>query len=575
MTFILFEMFFRIFLLFLLMEGGRRFIDILLHFQRYSYVTQNNYQHFLANPVTLIGLLFALLVLLLLVLYESCGLFLLFDAGRCGVQVSLSELMVLSFHQTLDFIKRYPLKWILYMLLCVPNLYLHLLVWEVDRTRFVEIVAGDICELIGIPAFVLILVTCLLFAMFFSLAVPFRVFGKEEPFGKNMISYEVGKGNQTKHILSGIFLHLRVFLAAGACFAALVALCVEYIRIFKASNRYVSDAMVYGSNLKLLFGILVGILGTVTILGYIHSVYAETQEFCIDWTVKRQARNSKMLLASVCLITFFILSFESRHFIPNTAEAQDYLEISAHRGGAKFAPENTMAAIQFAIDCKADYAEIDVQETADGVLVLSHDSYLGRTANVKKFIWEVTYAETQEMEVGSHFNPVFEGEKIPTLQEVIEACRGKIRLNIEIKSNKHNQDIVEKVVDLIRQEQYETNCIVTSMDYKFLKQIKELYPEVVTGYTLNMEYGEIEKLEAVDVYSIKYTYLTRELVDRIHTMGRQVYAWTANSRRAIRWAIDTGVDNIITDNPDLVRKELLREYDAVPSFVSLFKYAIQ
>lgn len=574
-TFLLYEMVFRIFLIFLFTEGGGRIIEGLLNFMGYSYVTRNNYVSFLKHPSVILGLAFALILILFLILFEISGIFLLIDAGKHDTKVSLADILALSWRRSTGFIRQYPMDWIFYMLLCLPNLYLHMLVWEVGRARLIDIVAEDICNIIGIPMFVIILVAYMILAIIFSLGIPFRLFGKAAPFGPGPIAFSIKKGKKLKYVLESLFLHLRVFIAAASVFFPAVGICVFMIRTFRPINHYVSDAMFYGSILKLLLGIIIGFLGTVTIIGYLYSVYSENEDSCIDWTTVRHVRKPKAVIFLVILITGAILSYEGTRFIPNTIDTQEYLEISAHRGGAKFAPENTLAAIQYSIDVKSDYAEIDVQETADGEIVLLHDNWLGRTTGERKYIWDVTLEEVQKLDAGSSFSTKFKGERIPTLAEVLEVCRGKMRLNIEIKSNGHNADIVEKVLVIIHEAKFESNCVVTSMDYKILREIKELSPEVITGYTLPMVYGKMNDLEAADFFSIKHTYISEYVVNRAHEMGKQVCAWTTNSRKDIRKVIDCGVDNVITDNPELVRKELMGEYDTIPKFLSLVKYAIQ
>ncbi|GKT32798.1 glycerophosphodiester phosphodiesterase, partial [Aduncisulcus paluster] len=97
----------------------------------------------------------------------------------------------------------------------------------------------------------------------------------------------------------------------------------------------------------------------------------------------------------------------------------------------------------------ADYAEIDVQQTRDGHLVLLHDSSFKRTTGVNETVWDMTLEEIRTLDAGSHFDERFAGEPVPTLEEAIEAAKGKIKLNIEIKVNGHETDIERQVVEEI------------------------------------------------------------------------------------------------------------------------------
>ena len=131
------------------------------------------------------------------------------------------------------------------------------------------------------------------------------------------------------------------------------------------------------------------------------------------------------------------------------------------------APENTVSALKSSIECGADMAEIDVQETKDGELILLHDDSLKRTAGVKKNVWEMKLAEIKKLDAGTSFHERYRGEKIPTLEEVLNFCKGKLDLNIEIKYNGKNKGIVNKVVRAIREAGFEEHCVVTSMNYQF------------------------------------------------------------------------------------------------------------
>ncbi|MDO4617708.1 MAG: glycerophosphodiester phosphodiesterase family protein [Lachnospiraceae bacterium] len=573
-VFLLFEIQFRIILVFLFSKGLNEIIDFLLHFQGYSYVTQNNYANFLKQPTVLIGLFLAAVVLMLLVLYECYGLFLLFDAGNRNQKVTLPQIYQLAGRYTASFIRKYPIRWIFFMFLCFPNLYLHLLIWEVERARFIDIVAANICERIGIPLFAAILVLLLIVSIIYSLTLPYKLFGKEIPFSTGFHAFVEKRKRQIKAVTSSVFLHLRVFLGTAVLYLLLVVLCVFLIRSFRPVTRYVSDTLFYASILRILIGLVIGFFGTVTITGYQYLVFRNTEESCISWEQAKPAVRPVLTKTLVLLAAGAILVYEGITYIPDTTASQDYLEITAHRGGAKFAPENTLAAIQYSIDTKSDYAEIDVQETADGEIILLHDNWLARTTGLKQAVWNTTYEEIRDLDAGSFFSSRFAGERIPTLREAITACRGKLRLNIEIKSNGHNPGIAEKVLAIVQEENFLPNCVITSMDYSLLKQIKELCPEAVTGYTLSMVYGRVEDMEAADFYSVKYTFVNRRLVERIHEMGKLICAWTTNTRASIRKTIDAGVDNVITDNPELVRKELLGEYDVIPSFRSMIRYMI-
>ena len=125
--------------------------------------------------------------------------------------------------------------------------------------------------------------------------------------------------------------------------------------------------------------------------------------------------------------------------------------VTAHRGLHQRAPENTAASIREAIAAGADYAEIDVQLSKDGVLVVTHDSDFSRMAGIARKVWDLTYAEIRAIPLGAEAAPEFRNEPAPTLDEVLTIARNRIRLNIELKYyGDHQPRLAERVVEALR-----------------------------------------------------------------------------------------------------------------------------
>ena len=142
-----------------------------------------------------------------------------------------------------------------------------------------------------------------------------------------------------------------------------------------------------------------------------------------------------------------------RRFYRGNVLAADQLrevQLTAHRGASTSAPENTMPAMEAAVDQMADFAELDVQETRDGALVLFHDSTLERIDGTRRTIRSLSWDELQQVDAGGWYSEQYSGTRIPKLEDVIEYVRGRMMLNIEIKYAGASSDLPEKVVDCIR-----------------------------------------------------------------------------------------------------------------------------
>lgn len=236
--------------------------------------------------------------------------------------------------------------------------------------------------------------------------------------------------------------------------------------------------------------------------------------------------------------------------------------ITAHRGSSAAAPENTLAALQQAIDDMADFAEIDVQETKDGVVILMHDTSLRRTTGKRAQVSEMTYAQIVELDAGRWFGKEYAGTHVPTLAEALKLCKGQINLNIELKAGKSavlNDDLTEKVLLLIDRYDMEDQCMISCTDQAMLAKVKEHNSEIKTGYILSFAYGMFYNVDYIDFFSMKSSFVNESTVRTLHSLGKEVHAWTVNSRSETERMKRLGVDNIITDYPVLAREVVYGE----------------
>lgn len=276
------------------------------------------------------------------------------------------------------------------------------------------------------------------------------------------------------------------------------------------------------------------------------------------------------LLLLVMLISFFIFYLTIRNGSLTLTDAFSGIQISSHRGNSDISPENTIPALENAILAKSDYAEIDVQLSMDGVLVLMHDKSLERTAGLNQFVSNLTLLELNKLDVGSWFGIEFIGTHIPTLEEALSYCKGRIKLNIDMKSYGSEALMAKQLVTLIEQYEYEHQCIVSSSNFSLLMQIKELNKDIKTGYILSAVYGNFYDHEQIDFFSIRSNFINKNIVDRAHQAGKEIHAWTVNTRREMDRMKSVGVDCIITDNPALAA-EIIYQDDTNDSFIQLLR----
>ncbi len=234
---------------------------------------------------------------------------------------------------------------------------------------------------------------------------------------------------------------------------------------------------------------------------------------------------------------------------------EDNVKITAHRGASLVAPENSMAAVKEAIRQEADYIEFDIQELGDGTIAVLHDKDLKRVTGLAKNVWEVSYDDIRTLDSGSWFSPEFADQRIPTLQDVVDAAKGHVRLNIELKFHGHERRFVETVVGIIAANRFHDHCVVTSLDYQGLMRAKKLDDRLTVGHIVTVALGDTTVSDA-DFLSVHQDKATTALINTLHRAGKQIHVWTVNDAARMSRLIDLGVDNLITDDPALARRVL-------------------
>ena len=243
---------------------------------------------------------------------------------------------------------------------------------------------------------------------------------------------------------------------------------------------------------------------------------------------------------------------------------EDPTQIIAHRGGAWVAPENTLAAFERGIADGADWLELDVQENADGTVVVEHDRDFMRVAGTPLDVWKATDADFADLDIGSFFAPEYADQRVPTLREVLELARGKVGVVVELKYYGHDVNLEQKVVDLIEETGMADQIVVMSLKYDGVRKVAELRPDWTIGLLNAVAVGDLTRLD-VDFLALTANTTSRPLVRRIHRRGMQVYPWTVNDPVQMWVMMSRGVDGIITDRVALANRVKELRADLTPT----------
>ncbi|MEM7671194.1 MAG: glycerophosphodiester phosphodiesterase family protein, partial [Pseudomonadota bacterium] len=246
-----------------------------------------------------------------------------------------------------------------------------------------------------------------------------------------------------------------------------------------------------------------------------------------------------------------------------TFEAKEEIAVIGHRGAAALRPENTMASILKAIEDGADWIEIDVQETADGEVIVAHDSDFMKAAGVPTKIWDATMADIDAIDIGSWYDPAYRDERAPLLRDVLAAVKGQSKLLIELKYYGHDEDLENRVVTLVEEAGMVGRIATMSLKYPAVQKMHRLRPEWPTGVLAATAVGDLAGLDG-DFLAVNTSQISSRLISQAGAAGKDVYVWTVNDPGMMSRMISLGVDGLITDDPALAR-DVIDYYQSLPT----------
>jgi glycerophosphoryl diester phosphodiesterase len=231
-----------------------------------------------------------------------------------------------------------------------------------------------------------------------------------------------------------------------------------------------------------------------------------------------------------------------------------------HRATVKFAPENTIAAIEKAIEHGVDLLELDIRQSKDGVFVVIHDSTVKRTTGARGRVDQMTLAELQALDAGSWFGDAFKGERIPTLSDALAAMKGRATPDIDFKAGDP-----AALVALLRGEGFDEPLTMYCGNWDLIHAVRKVDRRFLFRPTIP-EYGEAGLsilIQEVDppVVNINWPHVTRRMVQQVHLAGKLAFINTmgpSDNEAGIRLAIETGADYIQSDQIDVLM-QVLRE----------------
>jgi glycerophosphoryl diester phosphodiesterase len=225
--------------------------------------------------------------------------------------------------------------------------------------------------------------------------------------------------------------------------------------------------------------------------------------------------------------------------------------VIAHRGASSYAPENTFAAFDLAIQMGVSHIELDVHLTRDHDVVVIHDDTVDRTTNGTGPVADHTLEALRALDAGSWFAGKFAGERIPTLSEVLQRYKGRAHIHTEIKGQ--SAHLSQRTADLVRAHEMAEQVTITSFQKTRLEETRAYAPELPTGWLVaEVSDTVIAQARAMGLRQIcpRANVVTPELVHRLHAEGFVVRAWGVATEDLMRRVVKAGADGMTVNFPD-------------------------
>lgn len=358
--------------------------------------------------------------------------------------------------------------------------------------------------------------------------------------------------------------NLKNYIFEMICYFVLLTLITALLTLVAAIPLLIAQFIPMGETAEKFFGILftlipAGVLlfmAMMSVSFFILKLTLLYKKYSSDgeWTYQKQEKKHHpfMITAAVLALVGCIgISFIGAYFFDEIFHTDITTEVFAHRAGGSEAPENTVKGIEVAYSLGAKGFEIDIQRTSDGYYVVNHDADFKRVAGVSKKPNEMTLSEVKKLRV--------DGEPVPTLEEMLDASRGKGILLVELKGETADNQMADDAVKIIKEKGMSDQAVLISLKYDVLEYIEQKYPEMLTGYLAFISFGRIENTP-FDYLALEEEISTDDNIDVIHEKGKKVLVWTVNEEDDIEEFMNGDADAIITDSVKLsgeIKEELI------------------
>ena len=531
-----------------------------------TYIAPVNVRQVFFNPISIVLMIVFAVLVTLMSLFEIAGLLHTFSVAQVGRETNLTCMFIAGFKACVKAL--HPKNWLLIIFILVLFPLTKLL--PLSGSTFKLILPGFVNQTIDYTSglnvlYNIIYVALILFLTVYIFSINSFVLQKESLFKSCKRSRKLERGHFLETLFTMFLLTALMNFLINSVSSIIVINWKELISFFTRNKNIIAKSENIGTYTYVIRQILKSFVSpainnaALTVLFYRYvdersELYTLSYDIfkVREYTVKRSALVVGILLS---VSSLFIGGFAYRYSYL-FQEVEKPL-VCAHRGDNVNAPENTMPAFELAASENLQWIELDVHQTSDGVIVCSHDATLKRVIGYNLAIHDLSYSDLSACEMGSWMPGDYEHVKIPKLEEVLTFAKANnMKVQVELKGHPADKGFEENVIKIINDTGMHDEVMVICQNAARLQRVMELDPTITKGYCMVIALGDLNDIPYTDNITIEETYVTPELVRKMHEKGIKVFCWTVDRDDTVQYLVSCGVDVIGTDNPMLISNAL-------------------
>ena len=521
---------------------------LMLVFSGHTQLTNKNWSDIFFHPASAaILILFILSVAFVMYIEFSLLIFMIYG-GFENTGYSVKTIIKNAFINVRKLFGPQMLFFILYFILMIPVANLGLSSILTNNLYIPKFITEELAKTDkGLILYLSVMIVFVILSFKLIFTLPLTILNRDSLSKNIKKSWMITKQNKIKLITQVVIFQIILF----AISTIIIAIVTFAFTLIDPDGHHFILSSIFFITLKslLFFSLIFGKLSIISILVYHLRQQKLIKTDAILSNDTKSNKKSKLFKLFIALAVLFFAIYNAALLYNNSINHN--VLIVGHRGFVEKGVENSIPALKGAADAKSDYMELDTLLTKDNKFVVIHDNDLNRLADINDKVENLTYNQV----IGKTIKQDGHTATIRSLDDFVhEAQKLNIKLLIELKPHgSEPKNYPQRVIDKLKSLNIEKDIRLMSLDYDVMSEIKKRAPEINSGYIIPLQFGDFKET-TLDFFVIEDFSYTPALVNQAHLEKKEVFVWTINDEEGLTKYLQTPVDGIITDRPDIANE---------------------